>query len=136
MNHTPECMIFLLSKAYQKGQSLVQKRLRPYGLTNIQYVVLEVLWYTDGLTGIELGKHLMIDKATLSGVLDRMSEAGWIDKRTDDKDRRAIRIYPTQRANEMRDTLVTERQEANEELLTGFTVEERVLLRRFLLEMA
>ena len=55
-----DCYIFLLSKAYQKGHKLVQDRLAPYGLTNIQYVVLEVLWHEAGLTAVEIGKQLMI----------------------------------------------------------------------------
>jgi DNA-binding MarR family transcriptional regulator len=50
-------------------------------LTNLQHLVLEGLWYEAGQTAAELGKMLVMDKATLSGVLDRMSEAGWIEKR-------------------------------------------------------
>jgi len=72
LHHKSRCYVYLLSKAYQKGHGLVQKRLLPYGLTNIQYVVLELLWHREGLTAGEIGRLLVIDKATLSDVLDRM----------------------------------------------------------------
>ncbi|MEW6080041.1 MAG: MarR family transcriptional regulator [Thermodesulfobacteriota bacterium] len=135
-SQSPECMIFLLSKAYQKGHALVKKRLLPYGLTNIQYVILEALWLADGLSAVELGAVLAIDKATLSGVLERISEGGWIEKRSDDRDRRAIRIFLTEKANRMKETLQKERQAANDELLSKFTIEERVLLRRLLKDIS
>ena len=135
-NQTPECMIFLLSKAYQKGHALVKKRLLPFGLTNIQYVILEVLWLENGLSAVELGTILAIDKATLSGVLERMNEGGWIEKRNDDRDRRAIRVFLTEKADRMKESLQKERQTANDELLSKFTVEEKVLLRRLLKDIS
>jgi DNA-binding MarR family transcriptional regulator len=129
------CFVFLLAKAYQKGHSLVQKRLQPYGVTNNQYVVLEALWQQEGLTAVELGQMLTIDKATLTGILDRMAESDLLVKKHDRQDKRLIRLYPSERSKGFKETLIGERQKANEELLSGFTPEERVLLRRFLLSM-
>ena len=76
----PDCTIFLLAKAYQKAHGKFKARLRPFDLTNLQHLVLEGLWYEEGVTAAELGKLLVLDKATLSGVLDRMVESGWIRK--------------------------------------------------------
>ena len=130
-----ECYVYLLSKAYQKGHSLVQKRLLPYGLTNIQYVVLVLLWHQEGLTAGEIGKLLVIDKATLSGVLDRMVDSKWLIRRQKKSDKRIFRLYPSKKATRLKKKLVEERRNANEELLTGFTTEERILLRRLLLAL-
>ncbi len=130
-----ECYVYLLSKAYQKGHGLVQKRLLPYGLTNIQYVVLELLWHQEGLTAGEIGKFLVIDKATLSGVLDRMVDSEWLIRKQKESDKRIFRLYPSEKANGLKEKLVDERKNANEELLTGFTMEERILLRRLLLAL-
>ncbi|HDR46996.1 MAG TPA: MarR family transcriptional regulator [Geoalkalibacter subterraneus] len=129
------CYIFLLSKAYQRGHGLVQKRLQPYGVTNVQYVVLETLWKDEGLTAGELGQFLTIDKATLSGILDRMADADLLIKRHDPQDKRMLRLYPSEKANNLKDVLIEERRQANEELLAGFTQEERILLRRLLLSI-
>lgn len=131
----PDCTIFLLAKAYQKAHGRFKEMLKPYGLTNLQHLVLEGLWYESGQTAAELGKMLVMDKATLSGVLDRMSDAGWIEKQPDPVDRRVVRLFPTRRADDQKAELIELRQQANEELLERFSVEEQMLLKRFLWDL-
>src|SRR6056297_2418131 len=126
----PECMVFLLGKAYQKAHGDFNKRLRPYGLTNMQHLVLEGLWYQPGMTATELSKLLILDKATLSGVLDRMAETGWIEKHPDPEDRRIQRIYPSEQASRFKPDLIEERKESNKDLLEHFSPEERILFKR------
>jgi DNA-binding MarR family transcriptional regulator len=130
-----DCYIFLLSRASQKGHQLVQKRLEPYEITNIQYVVLEMLWNQEGLTAVELGRRLMIDKATLSGILERMVSGGWVKKNQGEKDKRITRLFPSEKAWTLKKRLIREREKANEELLSGFKKEERALLKKLLLEI-
>jgi len=131
----PECMVFLLGKAYQKAHSDFNRRLRPYGLTNMQHLVLEGLWYQPGMTATEISKLLILDKATLSGVLDRMAETGWIVKSPDPEDRRVQRIYPSEEADRLKPELIEKRKEANQEILEMFSPEERVLFKRLLRDM-
>ncbi len=131
----PDCTVFLLGKAYQKAHGDFKKRLKPYGLTNMQHLVLEGLWYREGVTASDLGKSLILDKATLSGVLDRMVDADWIVKKQDTEDLRVHRLFPSVKANEMKDRLIEERKKANEDLLSDFTMEEQVLLKRLLKDL-
>ena len=130
-----ECYIFLLSKAFQKGHHLVKKRLEPFGLTNLQYVVLEMLWQEEGLTAIDLGRRTNVDKATLSGVLDRMNDAGWIEKRQDEQDKRMLRLFPSRKSIHIKKKLKAAREAANRELLEGLAPDERDSLRDFLLRL-
>lgn len=131
----PDCTIFLLAKAYQNSHARFKKRLRPYGLTNLQHLVLEALWFRNGQTAAELGKLLILDKATLSGVLDRLEKAGWIIKKNNEADRRIVRIYPSRLADSHKKELIRVREEANLELLSGFSPEEQVLLKRLLKDL-
>lgn len=131
----PDCTIFLLAKAYQKAHGRFKEVLKPYGLTNLQHLVLEGLWYDAGQTAAELGKLLIMDKATLSGVLDRMAEAGWIEKRPDPGDRRVVRLFTTDRADDQKAELIELRKQANTELLARFSMEEQVLLKRMLRDL-
>ena len=135
ISEVPDCTVFLLGKAYQKAHGDFKKRLKPFGLTNMQHLVLEGLWYEEGLTASELGRLLILDKATLSGVLDRMVEGGWVVKQQDPEDRRINRIFPSDKANRMKKELIDVRKEANEELLSEFKHEERILLKRFLRDL-
>jgi DNA-binding MarR family transcriptional regulator len=131
----PDCTIFLLAKAYQKAHGRFKEMLKPYGLTNLQHLVLEGLWYEEGQTAAELGKLLVMDKATLSGVLERLSEAGWIEKRPDPGDRRVVRLFPAAKARKLKEELIALRRKANTDLLSPFSLEEQVLLKRFLWDL-
>ena len=132
MNNYDECIIFLLAKAYQKAHGHFKKRLHEFGLTPIQHLILETLWEEEGLSAREIGQKLTLDGATLSGVLDRLAESGWIIKETDQNDKRYLRIFLSKQARGFRPRLVAEREEANEEILGNLTLEEKILLKRLL----
>lgn len=135
MKSFDDCIIFLLAKAYQKAHGDLKRRLHSYGLTPIQHLILEVLWAKDGLSASEIGKKLVLDGATLSGVLDRLTAGGWILKEPDSEDKRILRNYLTDKSKEMKPRLSETRDHANEDLLKPFSVEEKVLLKRFLRDM-
>jgi DNA-binding MarR family transcriptional regulator len=126
----------MLAKAYQKAHGQFKQLLRPYELTNLQHLVLEGLWYQEGATAAELGKLLVLDKATLSGVLDRMFESGWIRKKRDPDDGRVFRLFTTDKANALKEELIDLRVKSNEELLVNFSPEEKVLFRRLLRDLS
>jgi DNA-binding MarR family transcriptional regulator len=134
-NNIPDCTIFLLAKAYQKAHGRFKALLRPFDLTNLQHLVLEGLWYQEGMTAAELGKLLVLDKATLSGILDRMIDAGWIRKERNPDDRRVYRLFTTEKAKHDKRELIDMRIKANKELLGGFSDEEQVLFKRLLREL-
>ena len=127
-----DCIIFLLAKAYQKAHGDFKKQLHSYGLTPIQHLVLEALWDEDGLSVGDIGKRLVFDGATLSGILDRLSAGGWIVKQSDTEDKRMLRILLTPKSKDLKPKLSAVRNKTNEELLARFSLEEKVLLKRLL----
>ena len=135
MKSYDDCIIFLLAKAYQKAHGKIKRRLQSYGLTPIQHLILEVLWAEDGLSASDIGRKLVLDGATLSGVLDRLTAGGWILKESDADDKRVLRNYLTAKSKALKPKLSETRDQTNEELLKSFTIEEKVLLKRFLRDM-
>lgn len=131
----PDCFTFMLAKGYQRAHGHFRKALEPFGLTNIQHAVLEGLWYEDGQTATELGQLLVLDKATLSGVLARMEESGWVDRRPDSADGRVVRIFASSRANAVKDELIAARETADKEILSRYSLEEQLLFKRFLMAL-
>ena len=130
-----DCVIFLLAKAYQKAHGEFKRRLYSYGLTPIQHLILEALWEKDGLSAGDIGKKLVFDGATLSGVLDRLATGGWVTKAPDSEDKRVLRIYLTLKSKDLKPKLSEERDQTNNYLLDRFTLEEKVLLKRLLRDM-
>jgi DNA-binding MarR family transcriptional regulator len=132
MANYEDCIVFLLAKAYQKAHGNFRQHLFQYELTPVQHLILEALWEEEGLSAGDIGKRLALDNATLSGILDRMTEKGWLIKVADEMDKRFIRVHLTEKAKTLRLTLLSERQKANEEILKGLSLEEKVLLKRLL----
>jgi DNA-binding MarR family transcriptional regulator len=132
MKSYDDCILFLLAKAYQKAHGDFKKRLHSYGLTPIQHLVLEALWDEDGLSVGDIGKRLVFDGATLSGVLDRLSAGGWVLKQSDMEDKRMLRISLTPKSKDLKPKLSAVRNETNKDLLARFSLEEKVLLKRLL----
>lgn len=132
MNSYDDCIVFLLAKAYQKAHKTLKNRIKPYGLTPEQYLVINTVREEQGVSAGELGRKLVLDSATLSGILDRMADKGWIKKQTDADDRRVVRVYLGDKAKKLDDEAFDQRQIANEEVLTNLSLEEKVLLKRLL----
>jgi DNA-binding MarR family transcriptional regulator len=135
MSHYDDCIVFLLAKGYQKAHAQFKNRLQVYGLTPVQHLILEAIGEEEGLSAGDIAKRVVLDNATVSGVLDRLAENGWVVKQADENDKRYVRTFLTPRARERRPLLLEERKQANDEILRGFTLEEKVLLKRLLRDL-
>ena len=131
-----ECIVFLLAKANQKAQKNLKKRMKTFGLTTVQGLVLGAIFEENGMTASEIGNRLILDNATISGVLDRLMDRGWITKKSDETDRRVQRIFLTEQASpHLVEELFHVRSAANDETLDSLSLEERVLLKRLLRDL-
>ena len=83
--------LVLASQAYQKA---LGDELQPHGITFRQCQVLGWLVLEGELTQGELANRMMIEPATLAGVLDRMERESLVLRRTtaDDRRRKLVRV--------------------------------------------
>nr|MCR5306039.1 MarR family transcriptional regulator [Oscillospiraceae bacterium] len=75
--------------------SLYTPYLKPLGLTYTQYILFLVLWEKDGLTVGEICKRLMLDSGTLSPILKKLRDQGYIQKQQSTSDERSFIITLT-----------------------------------------
>lgn len=115
------------------------KRLHVYlekiGLYKGQPRLLWLLWEKDGRTQKEIAKKLDITPATVTKMVQRMENKGFIVRKSDTEDMRVSRIYVTDYGFEIKNQIEEIEKDIEEEFLKGFTLEERILLRRFLIHM-
>lgn len=135
METPDECVIFLLAKAYQRAHGILKAQLKDFGLTTLQQLILAVVEREEGLSAGEIGARLTLDSATVSGTLERMAESGWITKEPDADDRRVVRVRLTAKARELAAGLHQAREQANQEVVGGLSLEEKVLLKRLLRDL-
>ena len=81
-------------------QLAVAERLREIGLSVPQCDVLTTLTEAEGLSQQELAKRLYVTKGNISGLLDRLEDAGLVERRSIAADRRQYAIYLTQSGRE------------------------------------
>ena len=132
MEHIEDCISFYLGKAYQRVTQSAKQRLAPYGVTPVQYALLKVLWEQDNQSGAELGERLVLDSSTMTGLLDRLEDAGLIKRQADATDRRMNRIVLTERGRDLQEPLDREMDQMNHDFLDGFPSEDRQRLRSIL----
>lgn len=135
MGQYEDCLVFLLAKAYQKAHAAFKQRLAPYGITPVQHLILAVLAEEDFLSPAEISERIIMDGATLSGVLERMAEAGLIKKEENPEDRRSLKISLTAKARQMQADLAAQRKAINEEITAKLSLEEKLLLKRMLKDL-
>ncbi len=131
-----DCIVFLIAKANQNAQRILKDQLKKFGLTTVQGLILGELFEEDGVTASDLGSRLVLDNATVSGVLDRLLEKGWIKKETDTSDKRVQKIYLSSREDSrLINDLFQSRKAANEMVLKKLSFEEQILLKRLLRDL-
>lgn len=74
---------------------LYRKLLGPLGLTYPQYLVMMVLWESDGLTVSDIGRRLSLDSATLTPLLKRMEAQGLLVRARATADERQVIVSIT-----------------------------------------
>ncbi|MBZ0256286.1 MarR family transcriptional regulator [bacterium] len=78
--------------------------LRPLGLTDSQFNVMMLLKYqTEGGESDQtrLGDMLLVNRSNMTGLVDRMEQAGWVERFADATDRRVNRVRLTKAGNDL-----------------------------------
>jgi DNA-binding MarR family transcriptional regulator len=88
-------LCFALYSAHLAMGKLYRRHLAGLGLTYPQYLVMLVLWESDGLSVTALGDRLYLDSATLTPLLKRLQALGLLRRDRDAGDQRQIRVTLT-----------------------------------------
>ena len=96
-------LCFPLYAAARHVTGLYTPVLKPLGLTYTQYIVFLVLWEKDGLPVGELGGKLLLDNGTLSPLLKKMEQAGYVRRERSREDERVVVITLTEAGRALRE---------------------------------
>jgi DNA-binding MarR family transcriptional regulator len=131
----PRSLDHLLVQICRLLHSRGRKEFRALGLHRGQPPLLLGLWQQEGRTQSEIADYLHVTPATVTKMLQRMEKAGFVERRADPEDARVSRVYLTDAGHEVRSDVQRVLDTFNEETFAGFTLEEKVLLRRLLLQV-
>jgi len=92
---------FLIHDVSRLRRIVVDRALKPLGITRSQWWVLAFLSRRDGMTQTALAADLDLTKVAIGGLLDRIEAAGFVERRADQSDGRARRVYLTRAGAKM-----------------------------------
>ena len=82
---------FLISKIKQISGRIFNRKLKEYDINDLntaQGRIIFSLWQNDNVPISELARHTSLGKTTLTSMLDRLDQSGYIIRNVDENDRR------------------------------------------------
>jgi DNA-binding MarR family transcriptional regulator len=122
----------LLKRAQRTSAKVLRQQLESLGLTPAQFGALRELYGRDGLSLGEIARGLNADPPTMSGVVDLLVNAGYVERREDAQDRRKLRLFLTERARSIEGELAQIEERREQALARVFKPDELGMLKQLL----
>lgn len=135
MTQFSDTLGFHLMKLCKHYFNRLNARLNVLNIYEGQEYLLRLLWKEDGLTQAELTRRLGVEAASVSKALDRIEKAGFITRSPSPDDARTNLVRLTPLGRSLEEPVNQAWNEVEAQLLAHITTEERLLLRRLILQM-
>jgi DNA-binding MarR family transcriptional regulator len=115
---------FLIAKIHQFAGRIFNRMLREYGITELntaQGRIMFVLWGNDGISISDLAARTGLGKSTLTSMLDRLEETGFLVRTPSPEDRRSILIFRTEQDKALQERYVRVSREMTRIFYQGFS---------------
>jgi DNA-binding MarR family transcriptional regulator len=113
--------LFTLGEVQRMVRAYADKQAARYGITRAQWAVLAKVERAEGLKQTELAEMMDMQPITLTRLIDKLCDNGWIERRGDQNDRRVNRLYLRKAARPLLGKLAGLRSELTATALEGIT---------------
>ncbi len=96
-------LCFPLYAAARKVTGLYTPSLKEIGLTYTQYLVMMVLWEKDGIRISDICGRLRLDTGTVTPMLKKMEDEGFLNRSRCADDERTVLITLTEKGRELKE---------------------------------
>lgn len=110
-------------------------RARRIGVTRAQWHVLAVLARNEGCNQGALAEIMEVEPITIARMIDRLEDAGLVERRRDPNDRRAWRIHLTNAVQPLLAQLRVIGEGLSQDALAGFSAEQQTSLHMMLTQL-
>lgn len=133
LDHLPTQMLF--HQVMHLQEQYICRSMEQYGIHPGQARILFVLNLNGPLSQRELADRIHLKPPSVTVALQKMEKSGLIQKQPDEKDQRVTRIQITDRGRECIRSMIEMQQQTEERVFRNMTAEEKMLLRRLILQM-
>jgi DNA-binding MarR family transcriptional regulator len=122
----------LLRRAHQRASAALMTVLAEHQLTPTQFFAMARLWERGELSQNRLGRLSAMDPATIQGVVRRLGQRGYVERRPDPTDRRRMVLQLTPSGWSLVSGLLGQIDAVSGRMLAPLTPDERDQLRDLL----
>lgn len=126
---------YQLGIASKHQENYLIAELDELGLQGGQELVLAQLAETNGCSQSELAEALSVRPPAITKVIRKLEDKDLVERRQDPDDARVQQVFLTQAGEDLTDPIEECWTRAEDVMLDGFTTEERLLLRRMLIQI-
>jgi DNA-binding MarR family transcriptional regulator len=128
---------FLISQIHRLGGRIFARKLKTHGIeiNPAQGRIMFVLWRNDGIPIAELAKQTSLGKSTLTNMLDRLEQSGYVRRVPSPRDRRMVLIERTEKDRAFQQLYVQVSQEMTALFYDGFSDAETDVFEEYLVRI-
>ncbi len=119
---------FLIHDSARALRKRFEARAVAYGLSSAQWRLLVRGVKEEGVAQARIAELLEIEPISVSRLIDRMEDGGWVERRQDAGDRRVRMIFPTDKSRAVFADIKSVAGEVYEVALAGLSADERQIL--------
>jgi DNA-binding MarR family transcriptional regulator len=131
-----EYLGYLLGQANHALYKDFDVHVRAAGLSSIEWRVLATLHDSDPLTISQLAKEVLSKQPTVTKLVQRMSEQGWVVLKADPMDQRRTMVAATVAGKRLVRPLVDKAREHEAAMLRTLVPSEKAALKKLLAKLA
>jgi DNA-binding MarR family transcriptional regulator len=124
---------FRFLRLHNRVSVAMSARLRAIGLSIPQFDLLSTLTEREGITQSELAERLYVTKGNVSGLVDRLVDAGLVERRAIATDRRSYALHLTENGRKLAERGLETQQAYVKATLGGLPDEDLAVMERLLL---
>lgn len=125
----------LMAQVARLMRRAFDEKARTIGVTRPQWQVLTLLGLNEGINQGGLADLLDVEPITLGRMIDRLQDASLVERRPDPSDRRAWRLYMTEKARGLLEQMRPMAYEMVEIAQEGLSEEQKASLKQTMLLM-
>lgn len=111
------------------------KQAKSAGLTRAQWSAIAYLYTNNGIRQIDLAELLDVAPITLARLIDRLEASGWVERQDDVLDRRAKKLFLTDKVDAVINQMQLIGQKVRKVAFKNITIEEQEQLKTILLKV-
>lgn len=118
------CICFQLGRLSRKITREYRDQISEFNLTHSQFFMLMAIIDFEGSLPSQLADKVDSDRATITGLIDRLERDEWVERRPVPGDRRALSIYLSTKSHNIKDQLISIFNGINGQFIDRYTQKE------------